>query len=305
MAMNISDSILYMLDIAVLKRVDEGQYHPVGRLPEFYKQMFPGEDGKDCDTPWEHSFMLEFFLQDAELFFSRQGDGWLHSGIWQEMDLCNFNQALAASAMTEPNGDQYIIIRLLEDDFTQRVRILQKAREQLLEQRSLNQDLEKYKHKSMTDSLTGLLNKAAFMDALCMEMNKAAAIGADLSLLFLDIDDFKLINDTYGHLVGDKVLARLGDILKGSLRVGDISCRYGGEEFAILAPYTTPMQAYLLGEKLRATVAACDDEGIPCVTVSVGCATCVVGESREGFLQRSDLALYDAKRNGKNQVKVR
>ena len=303
--MSISDSILYMLDIAVLKRTGEEQYEPVGRLPEFYKRMFPAENGQDCSSPWEHSFMLEFFLQDAEMFFMRKGEGWLHSGIWQEMDLCNFNQALAASAMTEINGDQYVIIRLLEDDFTQRVRILQKAREQLLEQRALNQDLEKYKHKSMTDALTGLLNRASFMDALSSEMSKATAIGVDLSLLFLDIDDFKLINDTHGHLVGDKVLARLGDILKGGLRVGDVSCRYGGEEFAVLAPYTTPMQAYLLGEKLRATVAACEDEGVPCVTVSVGCATYIPGESREVFLQRSDLALYDAKRNGKNQVKVR
>lgn len=303
--MSVSDSILYMLGIAVLKRVGKEQYVPVGRVPDFYKQMFPGENGEICNAPWNHSFMLEFFLQDSELFFGRGAEGWLHSGIWQEMDLCNFNQALAASALTEANGEQYIIIRLLEDDFTQRVRILQKAREQLLEQRELNQNLERYKHKSMTDALTGLLNRESFLDALSLEMGKSSALGVDLSILFLDIDDFKLVNDTYGHLVGDKVLTRVGDILRGSLRVGDISCRFGGEEFAVLAPCTTPMQAYLLGEKLRATIASCDEEGVPQITVSVGCATFIVGESREAFIQRSDLALYDAKRNGKNQVKVR
>lgn len=302
---NIANSILYMLNIAVLKREEEGKYTPVGRMPKFYLEMFPGEGDEPCDCPWEHSFMLEFFLQDAELFFGRNHEGWLHSGIWQEMDLCNFNQALVASALIESSGEHYIIIRLLEDDYIQRVRVLQTAREQLLEQRALHQDLEKYKYKSRVNALTGLLNRDSFMEALHIEMTKATAIGIDLSILFLDIDDFKIINDTYGHLVGDKVLRYLGRVLKESLRVGDISCRYGGEEFAVVAPYTTPMQAYLLGEKLRAAVAAGAEDGVPQVTVSVGCATFIIGESSDVFIQRSDLALYDAKRNGKNQVKVR
>ncbi len=145
MTNTVSDAVLYMLNIAVLKRIDEGEFIVVGEVPEFYRTMFPDENGAPCVRPWEHSFMLEFFLQDAELFFGRNTLGWFHSGIWQEMDLCNFNQALSASALIEKNGGQYIILRLLEDDFTQRVRILQKAREQLVEQRALNQDLERFK----------------------------------------------------------------------------------------------------------------------------------------------------------------
>lgn len=301
---SVSDSVLYMLDIAVLKRIGESQYKVMGKVPDFYREMFPEENGRPCPAPWDHSFMLEFFLQDAEMFFGCKREGWLHSGIWQEMDLCNFNQAMSASALVENNGDQYIIIRLLDDDFAQRVRVLQKAREQLVEQRVLNQNLELYKSKSRTDFLTGLLNKEAFLEAMHIEIDRALSTGVDLSVLFLDLDDFKTINDSYGHVVGDKVLSRLGHILKNSLRVGDVACRYGGEEFAVLAPYTTPMQAYLLGEKLRASVAAGDENDIPQVTVSIGCATHINGETKENFIQRADFALYDAKRNGKNQVKV-
>jgi diguanylate cyclase (GGDEF) domain len=306
MSSSIAEKILQSLNIAVLERIGPHQYRLFGEVPVFYNLMFPVQaDGTPCCEPWKHSFMLEFFLDDAELFFERNAPGKFNSGIWQETDICNCNQALYATAIVD-GQHQVVIIRLLEDDFTQRARLVQKAREQLLEQRSLHQDLENYKRKSRFDSLTSLLNKESFMEALQRETGRSNALEMDLSLIFIDIDDFKQINDTYGHVVGDKVLASLGKILMESLRSDDVVGRYGGEEFVILAPYATPVQAYHLAEKLRKSVEGFDFEDVPhTVTVSLGCATFIAGESLESFIQRSDLALYDAKRNGKNIVKVR
>ena len=304
MNQSIADTILLSLNLAVFVRTGTRKYEPYGIMPPFYRNMFPDEHGRICSEPWKHSFMLDFFLEDAELFFERNSPGRFSSGIWQESDICNFNQALSATAVIAEDH-QLVIIRLLEDDFTQRARLLQKAREQLLEQRSLHLDLEKYKRKSQFDNLTTLLNRESFMEALHRNMGRANALEMDLSLLFLDIDDFKIINDTYGHLAGDKVLSELGKVLLANLRGEDSVGRYGGEEFAVIALYTTPVQAYHLAEKLRTAVESMRLEGLPKVTVSIGCATYISGESEESFIQRSDLALYDSKRCGKNQVKVR
>jgi PleD family two-component response regulator len=160
--------------------------------------------------------MLEFFHDSAENFFASQEGGILNSGSWEEESFCETNQALVAEAINF-GTDQVIIVRLLKDAYTERVAVLRKAREQLLERRLLTNDLEMYKLKSRTDGLTKVLNRATFMELLAMQIARAnAQQNHSLSLIMLDIDNFKNINDTYGHPAGDLVLASLGQILLSS-----------------------------------------------------------------------------------------
>jgi diguanylate cyclase (GGDEF)-like protein len=298
-------SILSALDIAILRRVGDRRYEMYGRMPDFYQRLFPGEEGRPNVEPWKLSGMLEFFLDDAEAFFARDcGFGAttvLSSGIWQEEGLQTGKLALIASAMCVEH-EQILIIRLLSDDFIDRRRILQKAREHLLERRMLHTDLETYRHKANFDSLTGLYNRAAFMQALQEETDRVTREGGDLSLLIMDIDDFKGINDMYGHLAGDSVLASLGQLLRQLLRRDDMPARYGGEEFVVLAPFTSEQQALRMAEKLRCGIAEHSFGALPMVTVSIGCTAYHAGELLDSLIQRVDLALYDAKKNGKNLV---
>lgn len=299
-------SILSALDIAVLRRTGERRYELYGAVPEFYARLFSDEDGKPSAAPWEQSDMLDFFLEDAEAFFSRntQNNSSVSSGIWQEEGIQDGRLALLATAMNI-GGSQVLVIRLLSEDFIDRRRILQKAREHLLERRMLHNDLEAYRHKAHFDSLTTLYNRAAFMEALQDEANRVTRDGGDLSLLLMDIDDFKGINDVYGHLAGDTVLAAIGRLLCQLLRREDMAARYGGEEFAVLAPFTTHQQALRMAEKLRNGIASYNFGSLPPVTISIGCATYKAGELLDSLIQRADLALYDAKKSGKNLVRYR
>lgn len=138
----------------------------------------------------------------------------------------------------------------------------------------------------------------------------ASSASQPLSLLFLDIDDFKKINDTFGHTTGDQVLRELAAILKAGLRDGDVLARYGGEEFAILLPNTPLSQAAEVAERLRAAVAQqainTASAGLLPVTVSVGVAiACSRFSDPEQLVALADKALYEAKREGKNRVGMR
>ncbi len=301
---DLAQSVLHALNIVVLRRVGKRNYTIYGDIPEFYSRFFPGKDGKPCVTPWQYSDMLDFFLDDVEIFFERNDTGSLTSGIWQEEGLQTDKQALTAVAVNL-GGEQVLILRLMSDDFIDRSRILQKAREQLLERRMLNNDLEMYKHKARFDALTTLYNRATFTETLHEEIARVSRTGGELSLLLIDIDDFKVINDVYGHLAGDAVLSSLGQLLRSLLRSEDMAARYGGEEFAVLASYTSAQQAVIIAEKARKHVAAHNFGALPTVTISIGCATYRLGEQAESLIQRADLALYDAKNSGKNKVRVR
>ncbi len=299
----LAHALLESLDVAVLRRVGPREYVFFGNMPRFYAELFRCSPGKPETRPWEHSDMLQFFLDDAEAFFERGSGTFLSTGVWQE-DGVEADKALTAMAVVA-REERFLLLRRLSDEFVDRVRILQQAREHLLERRMLSNDLELYKQKSMIDPLTSLHNREAFMDALTRAMRHTRETGAPFSLLFLDIDDFKQINDTYGHLSGDSVLSTLGRIFRAYLRREDMAARYGGEEFAVLAPLSTRVQAHRMAEKLRKRIAGHSFPSLPMITVSIGCTGLVPGDSPEALIQRADLALYDAKRAGKNCVRFR
>jgi len=183
----------------------------------------------------------------------------------------------------------------------------------VFKERQLNQErvhmLEKLKKLSITDGLTQLFNSRHFYNQLKGEIERFNRYGHQLSLLLLDIDNFKDFNDTYGHLEGDKILVRLGRIIKSCLRKMDTAYRYGGEEFTIILPGTHGEEARTVAERLRAAVTAEDftdgrdpDLGI---TVSIGVATLPVhAADAEELVSKADKALYEAKRRGKDRVWV-
>ena len=297
-------AVLSSFDLAVLRRLAPNQYEFLGEPPVFYSTLYPAEaDGSPCRAPWQHSPMLELFLEDMETFFETSREKKLHSGIWQE-DHKGLSDCHLIAVACCVQGQQICVVRSLGLAFKQHANIIQKAREYSLERRQIDRTLAFYKEKSEYDSLTGLYSKAIFLDILKTSMAQSRHQGIGLSLLMLDIDDFKKINDTYGHLAGDAVLATLGDLLRTSLRQRDIAGRYGGEEFIILAPHTGAKQAGLLAEKLCRRVAKQQFPNVPSVTVSIGYTNYLPGDGHEDLIQRADDALYEAKRAGKNTTRI-
>ncbi|WP_172822830.1 GGDEF domain-containing protein [Paramagnetospirillum marisnigri] len=183
----------------------------------------------------------------------------------------------------------------------------EKAESALRELRVAHENLQVL---ASTDPLTGALNRREFQERTEQEMAKARRSGAALSLVFLDLDHFKRINDTHGHLVGDDVLKALVSLAKGQLRPGDIIGRMGGEEFAILLPYTAESGAVVIAERLRQALAASPIAArggvrIP-VTASLGvaCWDGEAGQSYQNWLAIADRRLYAAKAQGRDRVVV-
>ena len=166
----------------------------------------------------------------------------------------------------------------------------------------------KVKEKSITDDLTGLYNRRFFTDCFKKELERARQEKKHLSLLWLDLDDFKKHNDTYGHLMGDKALVTFAGVLKRSTRQDDICFRYGGEEFAIILKGVDKKLASKIAERIReATPVSTEDQkdNIPGLTVSIGIAIFPdEGESERELIKKADDRLYKAKMKGKNRVWV-
>lgn len=158
---------------------------------------------------------------------------------------------------------------------------------------------------SMRDGLTGLFNHTYFYQQMEMEVRRYARYGTVVSLVLIDIDDFKKANDTYGHREGDRILAAMGRTLASAARDSDICCRYGGEEFAVILPLTDAHEAGVIADRLRTDLAGCLPGGCTVVTVSMGVASCgKKTRTSRALVEKADAALYQAKRSGKNRVVV-
>ncbi|NPA32301.1 MAG: GGDEF domain-containing protein [Aquificae bacterium] len=165
-----------------------------------------------------------------------------------------------------------------------------------------------YETMALTDPLTNLYNRRVFLEVAEKELSRAKRVGSPFSILLLDIDDFKRINDTYGHDVGDVVLKRVSETLRRNVRKMDLVARWGGEEFIVMLPHTNLQNAYKVAEKLRRLVENLrvklpGGEEIN-VSVSVGVSAFKGHKRLEDIIKEADLALYEAKRKGKNRVEV-
>ena len=154
-----------------------------------------------------------------------------------------------------------------------------------------------------TDKLTGTWSRRRLEEAVRSEMDRLARYDHPLSLLILDIDFFKMVNDQYGHGTGDQTLVELASQLQSALRASDSLTRWGGEEFVVLCPNTTLSTASLLAGRLREKIAKVEFLKVGHLTVSIGVAECLREDTWEQWFQRADAALYQAKTNGRNQVK--
>lgn len=166
-------------------------------------------------------------------------------------------------------------------------------------------------YESITDSLTGLKNRRYFDQRLSEEIAQSKRYRLSLSLLLIDVDHFKRVNDTYGHQIGDEVLKNLSTVIVEMVRESDVVVRYGGEEIAIIAPKTNKAEAILLAERLRNIVqksplASIDArQEIVQITISIGVSTLnLVTMDKDALVEEADKALYEAKRLGRNRVEI-
>jgi diguanylate cyclase (GGDEF)-like protein len=159
--------------------------------------------------------------------------------------------------------------------------------------------------QALTDSLTGCFNRRSFEARLEHHLRLAMRMGHQISVVMLDLDNFKRINDQAGHEVGDVALCMLAELLRGGLRVVDTAARFGGDEFVVILPQANTDGALLVAERLRKSIEQMDVPGFGKVTCSLGIATFPDhGSSRDMLLLAADRALYNSKDAGRNRVSV-
>jgi diguanylate cyclase (GGDEF)-like protein len=170
-------------------------------------------------------------------------------------------------------------------------------------------EVHRLAYAATVDSLTGLFNRPYLDARLHQELERAKRATSSLTVLMADIDDFKTINDTFGHQIGDAVLQVVGSILRSAVRVFDVCARYGGDEFAILMPSSDQLSAAACAERIRQRVSedyASDERlaRLPRLTMSIGVAIIEAGDTPTDLIHRADRCLYQAKAEGKNRVRM-
>jgi diguanylate cyclase (GGDEF)-like protein len=171
---------------------------------------------------------------------------------------------------------------------------------------ALGHTADRLSHLATCDGLTGLLNRSGMRERIAHEMRRQQRLPAPLSLLLLDVDQMKQINDRQGHGAGDEALRRVAGAITGSSRATDAASRWGGDEFLVLAPATDLADAVVLGSRIRSALS--EAAAPPTVSVSIGIATLPASAGSpplEELLQAADDALYDAKHAGGDQVAAR
>jgi len=171
-----------------------------------------------------------------------------------------------------------------------------------IENAELHQEIAR---QAVTDGLTGVANRRSFNDSFSREFERARRYSEPLSLVIIDLDFLKKINDTYGHKAGDDAIAGIGRLLKQSSRLSDVAARYGGEEFCLLLPNTELDMAEQLAERIRRKINEVHVEGPGTISASIGVASYPNhADDPDLLFQKADAALYAAKQNGRNQVHV-
>jgi diguanylate cyclase (GGDEF)-like protein len=212
--------------------------------------------------------------------------------------------------LTRAFHEMMIRLKLNQDELEEKRIEIEDANHRLIAQ---NQELQRvndvFEQLSITDGLTKLHNHRFFHEQLPREMIRASRTGEPLSLILIDIDDFKQLNDRYGHSVGDDVLRLVADVMSAEVREMDLLARYGGEEFALLASQTTLEGAAALAEKLRLAVSAARFslaalDGPTEISITVSSGVSAYREDEKAFFNEADRALYRAKESGKDCVVV-
>ena len=258
------------------------------------------------------SLYLDFFKNDKSI------DALEIINIWMnQYGFCKVNGLEAIEAINEQSQIIFPLFEFnfkTESDYTEFLERA-KAKQADLSAEIIN-DMMKQKHnievlqkEIRQDSMTNLYNHEHFRELLKHEIDRAERYKIELSVIMCDVDDFKEINDSYGHLAGDGVIKAIANCLKQQLRESDMIARYGGEEFSIILPHTSSKKAYSVAERLRKKISVLKinyQNQIITLTMSLGIASCQEGEktSVDELIRRADKALYMAKSEGKNQSQV-
>lgn len=305
--------------------------------PERYKEDIQelGETFQSTERPKRLELAFEDKKPHIEAFIERQRN-YLKDREQELRDIID----LLAKAMANLNienrefyqrihlqGDKFIDISGL-DDIKKIKSALQNEVEQMREIVHLKQDqekrqihhlasqvdalqneLESAKAKAMTDGLTGIYNRQALDEYLAERVERSQAGSGDFSVLMIDIDNFKQINDKYGHVIGDRVLVALAQKCRGLIRGDDFVARYGGEEFTVILEGTQFRNAVKKAQQIcvaiasvRYAVSETQNDDYLTMSVSIGVSQCKKGDTCETLIDRADKALYEAKQKGKNRA---
>ncbi len=237
-------------------------------------------------------------------------DGFEVCKILKEMEQTQNIQIVAITGLSDLDSKLKGIELGVDDYLTKPVNmhVLRTRIKSLVKKKALLDRLcDKYEmavHSAITDKLTGLYNRRYFDYFLDLELKRSLRENSSLALLMIDVDNFKQINDTLGHLFGDKILNKLGDLIKSNIRETDLAARYGGEEFSIVMSNTSFDEAEEIAERIRKSVELFKfGEKKIVTTVSIGIALHPFdAKSVQELLDSADSALYRAKHNGKNQI---
>jgi diguanylate cyclase (GGDEF)-like protein len=271
-------------------------------------RLFPADPGKES-TLWD------FLVSDASELRRRlaepddQADGPLlmnladgeRNAITMEAGLVRCGGAVLLLGTEEHRHDsQYQAeIQELTNDLSMMIR------EGARQNRELKAANETIAQLARTDPLTGLANRRTLDECMQREIARASRTEENLSVIVADLDHFKSINDRFGHAIGDRVLAATAAVLAAGSRPFDTAARFGGEEFVLLLPRTSPGDAFGVAERIRKQIEQMEVSGCPApVTVSLGVATWMDGEAPTGLIARADAALYGAKHGGRNRVEA-
>jgi diguanylate cyclase (GGDEF)-like protein len=283
-ALVIADQIMPgMKGVELLEIVDR-------RLPATTKILLTGQAGLDAVVDAINRAHLNQYIakpwDETALLLSVEN-------LLRQYRLAHENQQLISS-LSSKNQALLEMNRELEAKIHERTHELAEANTRLAQ-------------LAVTDGLTGLYNHRHFHERLTLEVERSQRSGLPLSLLMLDVDNFKLFNDTHGHPAGDEVLRQLARVLTDTRRANDVVARYGGEEFAVILVDTAKFTAAKVAERVRERVAGHDFSDAAQksgkISVSVGVATFPEdGTDAEGLVRSADTALYAAKRAGRNRV---
>ncbi|MCP5409188.1 MAG: GGDEF domain-containing protein [Chromatiaceae bacterium] len=289
-------------------------------LKEAFDQVLNGEQEPSDKNLWE--IYRQFFVQDdVAIEQIRQELRRIIAGIQGEVE--RSGGAVSAYADTlngfadildssPPSDVMHREVQKVIDDtrtMEQSQRKLESQMSSVLDEvETLRKELEQVREESLTDALTGLSNRKAFDVALMSVFEECKAQESVFCLLLADIDHFKRFNDTFGHMVGDKVLRFVGSTLKSCVKGKDTAARYGGEEFAVILPHTDSAGSSALAEQIRKAISSGklknreSGESYGRLTISIGISQLRPGDSPDDLIRRADEALYKAKQNGRNRV---
>lgn len=238
----------------------------------------------------------------------------LHSRLihltWQANQVANgdFNQRVDFMGdFSEAFNNMIVSLDNKDKTLKKKIGELEKALSHIKKtEKALRKSEKKFRELSIIDNLTLLYNSRHFYNQLKMEIDRANRYTDPMTIILLDVDNFKAFNDTYGHIEGDQVLVRLGQVIKRCLRKIDSAYRYGGEEFVIILPVTACEDGVIIAERIRAEFKKENFSTLPGtdahMTLSLGVSQYIPMEEMKGFVRRADQLMYQAKKNGKDRT---